>query len=144
MSIGVEKLTTILADIHVTMSTLMDNQKTFSEWLVGKMSERGISQSDLARLSGISRQAISNYINQQRSRPDNQALRNIAQGLRISEEEIFRAAGVLRELDPDYSPSLAEWMDLFNTADEDTREEMLDLARAVLEVKQRKNRQAHA
>lgn len=71
----------------------MDNN--FAEWLVFEINKREWSQSDLARSSGLSRQAISDYVNRKRNNPDENALKAIAHAFKLPPETIFRAAGVL-------------------------------------------------
>lgn len=74
----------------------------FSEWLLAEIQFRGLSQSELARKAGLSRQAISDYINRKRSRPDEEALKKIAKGLKLPIETVYRAAGILP---PEHSAS---------------------------------------
>lgn len=53
------------------MSIVMDT--TFSNWLIEEMRERDWSQSDLARASGLTRQAISYYLSDKSKAPDREA-----------------------------------------------------------------------
>lgn len=72
----------------------MDN---FGSWLVETLEVREITQSDLARMSGLSRGTISNIISGSRGRgPD--SLRAIAKALRLPPEQIYRAAGILPQV----------------------------------------------
>ena len=68
----------------------------FSNWLMDRLREKDWSQSDLARASGLTRQAISNYLASKITRPDEDALVKIAHALNIPSETIFRAAGLLQ------------------------------------------------
>jgi transcriptional regulator with XRE-family HTH domain len=68
---------------------------TFSRWLTAQMTERGWSQSDLARASGLTRQVISYYLTGKTRTPDPDALHALAAGLRLPPEAVFRAAGIL-------------------------------------------------
>lgn len=70
----------------------MDN---FSEWLLEQLNETGMSQSELARQSGLSRQVISSWINQTRTKPDDASLQSLARGLHLPIETVYRAAGIL-------------------------------------------------
>jgi transcriptional regulator with XRE-family HTH domain len=79
--------------------------KSFADWLLDELKERGWSQADLARASHLSRTAISNYLSQQRSNPDEAALRAIASAFDYPPETLFRAAGLL----PPLSAVDAEW-----------------------------------
>jgi transcriptional regulator with XRE-family HTH domain len=69
--------------------------KQFSEWLFSKMQEKRWSQADLARASGLTRQAISHYLGDRSRSPDKDALQHIARALKVPIETVYRAAGVL-------------------------------------------------
>jgi transcriptional regulator with XRE-family HTH domain len=75
--------------------------KLFSDWLQDEMNKRGWSQSDLSRNSGVNRQVISTYINQQRKKPDENILIDIARALNLPPETVFRAAGLLPPVSED-------------------------------------------
>ncbi|HLE52678.1 MAG TPA: helix-turn-helix transcriptional regulator [Anaerolineales bacterium] len=68
---------------------------TFANWLNEKMREHNWSQSDLARASGLTRQAISYYLSQKSKQPDEFALQRIAHALKLPPEQVYRAAGIL-------------------------------------------------
>jgi len=69
----------------------MDN---FGEWLLDVLKKKELSQSDLSRLSGLSRGTISNIVSGTRGRgPESVAA--IARALKIPEDDVFRAAGLL-------------------------------------------------
>lgn len=75
----------------------MDN---FGTWLLKELEHRKISQSDLSRMSGLSRGTISNLISGARGRgPD--SIEAIARALKIPQEQVFRAAGLLPKEDKD-------------------------------------------
>lgn len=82
----------------------MDN--TFSFWLLTQMQERHWSQSDLARASGLTRQAISYYLSNKSKSPDDNALICISKALQLPPEIVFRAAGLLP-----LSPQPDPWME---------------------------------
>lgn len=82
----------------------------FPDWLLLRMQERGITQSELARRAGVSRQTISDYINRKRPYPDERILIKISDGLNIPPEEVFRAAGLLPQL-PDIDMARKEIME---------------------------------
>lgn len=69
----------------------MDN---FGEWLVQELEDRELSQSDLARISGLSRGTLSNIISGARGRGP-ESLSAIAKALKLPVEKIYRAAGLL-------------------------------------------------
>lgn len=68
---------------------------TFSEWLNSKLKELDWTQADLARASGLTRATISYYLGSKSKKPDDNALRKIAQAFKLPAEAVFRAAGVL-------------------------------------------------
>jgi transcriptional regulator with XRE-family HTH domain len=67
----------------------------FGDWLSKKMREHNWTQSDLARHSGLTRQAISYYLSSKSRYPDERALTKIARAFKIPPEEVFRQAGLL-------------------------------------------------
>ena len=61
-----------------------------------------MNQSELARLSGLSRQAISDYVNRRRINPEPEALQAIAKALKLPLEDVYKNAGILpTELEQD-------------------------------------------
>lgn len=71
------------------------DKKTFSDWLLEQMENQNLTQADLAKASGLTRTAVSDYINQKRTNPEPHALLAIAKALHISPLNIFRVAGLL-------------------------------------------------
>ena len=67
---------------------------TFIGWLNERMQENGYSPADLAKLSGISKQAISNYLNEQR-KPEAEQIVLLAKVFNLPAEDLFRIAGIL-------------------------------------------------
>lgn len=70
----------------------------FGEWLLLELEKRDWSQAELARKSGVTRQAINAFVNQRRMTPDNDTLIGIASALNEPPETVYRAAGLLPEL----------------------------------------------
>ncbi len=79
------------------MITIVINM--FNNWLIEQLREKEWTQSDLAQRSGLTRGAISNYINGRI--PDKSALQKIGKALKIPSETVFRAAGILPEQTPE-------------------------------------------
>lgn len=77
---------------HVFYSNTIVDMK-FNDWILSQLKDRGWSQADLARSSGLTRGGVSNYINGRI--PDEKALRKIAKAFKLPPEAVFRAAGVL-------------------------------------------------
>src|SRR6266498_5116197 len=88
----------------------------FNDWLLEQMTERGWTQADLARASGLNRQSISDYINLRRTNPEPEALVAIAHGLNISPITVFRKAGLL-PLGPDSEVKFEDWKYLIEQMD---------------------------
>ncbi len=59
------------------------------------MGNQNLTQADLAKASGLTRTAISDYINQKRTNPEPHALIALAKALHVSPLNIFRVAGLL-------------------------------------------------
>jgi transcriptional regulator with XRE-family HTH domain len=70
-------------------------KSSFSEWLLEQMENRNWSQADLAKATGLTRTAISSYINQKRTQPDPHALLAISKALHVSPINIFKIAKLL-------------------------------------------------
>lgn len=99
----------------------------FSHWLQEQISKLGISQSEFARRAGISRQAISNYINGQRMNPDGETLDAIARALKLPPETVFRAAGLLPSK-PEDEVQFDDWKYVLEQLSERDRNILRDLA----------------
>jgi len=88
MSILIDNLTTNVPGFYATIIDMC-----FNDWLLFQVREQNLSQSDLAKKSKLSRQAISNYFNGRI--PNEAALKKLAHALHLSNDIIFRAAGLL-------------------------------------------------
>lgn len=66
----------------------------FSDWLTQQLAEKNMSQAELARKSGLTRQSISYYLSAKSKQPDEFALEKIAAGLELPVEQVYRAAGI--------------------------------------------------
>ena len=71
----------------------------FEEWLVARMAESNMSQSELAKKAGITQSAISLILSGTRN-PGLEMCTGIARALRLPPEEVFRAAGILPPVTP--------------------------------------------
>ena len=78
----------------------------FSSWLLAQMNEKNLSQAQLAKQSGLSRQAISNFINQI-SVPNPESCVALAKGLGVPDDFVLEAAGH-RPPQPNRNPALDE------------------------------------
>ena len=79
--------------------------KNFSDWLLEQLRANNMSQADLARASGLTPQAISNYINDPFRKPDTSAVIAIAGALKLPPDLVFRHAGHrnMRHPSPDHA-----------------------------------------
>lgn len=93
-----DKLTAIACIIHDKMYAIMDNN--FRDWLIKQLKEQNLSQSGLATRAGISRQSVSDYINDNRI-PDKDASIKIARGLRIPVIHVLRAQNLIPPISPE-------------------------------------------
>jgi len=62
----------------------------FADWLLAQLAKRNWTQTELAKKAGLTKQAITNYVNGRI--PDNDAISKIASALRISVEEVYRVS----------------------------------------------------
>ncbi len=97
---------------------------TFADWLFTQMQQRGWSQADLARESGLTRQAIGRYLAEKTKTPDERALIKIAHAFGFSPETVLRAAGTLPSK-PDVDEELDQIMNEARKLQKDDRAELL-------------------
>lgn len=67
----------------------------FADWLIEEINKRNWNQSELARKSGLTRQAISHILSGRSQTPDNKSLEAIARALNFPTDEVMRRAGVI-------------------------------------------------
>lgn len=104
---------------------------TFTDWLSLELEKRSWSQSELARQAGVTRGAMSHIFSHTRQ-PGVGLLKGIARALHLPPEEVFRMAGILEPAsNPEASPGLVEWIQIFKDADPGTRDRMLASARSL-------------
>lgn len=89
------------------MSAMTDND--FPKWLKEKREANSWSQSEFARVAGISRQVVSDYEGYKRKYFDEDILRKIARALKLPAETVFREAGKL-----DAEPGIDPWAEEMN------------------------------
>ena len=99
----------------------------FSEWIIEQMEERGMSQSQLARASGLSKQTISDYVNRKRTQPDERALQSLARGLQLPVETVYEKAGILTESPPE-TEQQRQLVYLYNQLPEDEQKRLVEYA----------------
>lgn len=88
--------------IHRKYATIVNIM--FTDWLLDQLRSREWTQADLARVTGLTRAAISKYINGRI--PNDEALEKIAHAFKIPKATIYSIAGLL--------PSISEEKELIN------------------------------
>jgi len=76
----------------------------FADWLLAQLAKENWTQVKLAKESGLSKQAITNYVNGRT--PDKYAIERIAIAFRLKPEEVYRVA-MGKPANPDADP----WVD---------------------------------
>ena len=102
----------------------------FSEWLREEMDNRGMKQADLSRLSKLTTATVSNLLNERRN-PGEEACSAIARALKLPEETVFRAAGLLQPA-PASDPLTEEILHLARKLPPEDIQDLIDLARSKL------------
>jgi transcriptional regulator with XRE-family HTH domain len=115
----------------------MDNLK-FGHWLQAQREQRGWSQSDLARLSGLHRQII-NKTESGVSRPSVETYLALADALKISPIAMLRIAGLLPPGSDDQA-RFDDWQFVLSQLSPEDQEEMRQLA--LLKIERRKKEQS--
>lgn len=101
----------------------------FVEWVEQELNQRRMTRADLARVGGITRSAVSKFLNRQQKEAGKDMLSAIARAFEMPVEEVYRIAGEFPTRPTEQPPGFLEWMDLFLSANDDQREEMLEYAR---------------
>jgi transcriptional regulator with XRE-family HTH domain len=111
--------------------------RTFAEFLTEILRERGWSPAELARASGLSRQAISNYLNEARRTPDEHALAALAHALGYPPEILYQAAGIPITSTPEMTPDIAAVIQAMSGLPESWQAKLADDARKLREFYER-------
>lgn len=99
----------------------------FADWLRNQLEQRGWTQSELSRRSGVSPAQITRVLSGERGLGE-KSISALAKALNLPVETVFRAAGLLPPPPSNEPPTLAEWIEIFMQADEKTREDLLNYA----------------
>ena len=103
--------------------------ETFSDWLKNELNIRGMSQADLARATGFSKQFISQLINETR-KPSNDACKAIADVLMLDTQYVFRIAKILPPTRNEASPVVQEIIQLVERIPAPDQQHLLQIVRA--------------
>jgi transcriptional regulator with XRE-family HTH domain len=111
-------------------------ETNFADWLQETLNEKGWSQAELARRSGISPAQITRVISGERGLGE-QSIIALAAAFKLPAETVFRAAGLLpaeREKDPRDK----EILHLFGLLADEEKQEILDYVRYRVERAEKK------
>jgi transcriptional regulator with XRE-family HTH domain len=78
--------------MSVPMDTTKEDIFLWVEWMIKEREKQNMSQADLAKKSGLTRTAISDYENRQRVKPDVNALARISEALGYPADYLPRLA----------------------------------------------------
>jgi transcriptional regulator with XRE-family HTH domain len=111
------------------------------DWLRHQLTEKQLSQSELARRSNISHATISRVLSKKQPQTYDLCIA-IADGLGEPRAVVLDLAGLLPDL-PDYklTPEIIEWLQLFEQMSEEDREELWKIGR-IKAGKRREKRKA--
>lgn len=102
---------------------------TFNEWLLGKIRESSLSNSEIGRRGGISHARISQVLAGEA--PGVDFCKAIARGLQLPPEEVLRMAGHLPAVPPEVEDE-REMIGLYRRLDAPVRRSMLETMRSLL------------
>lgn len=139
MSIPVYILSNSFDENHVKINGIMD-KTSFSDWLLEQLRERKWSQAQLARASGLTPQAISNYINRNVQKPDEDALAALARGLKLPVQTVYRAAGMYLPSQSNFDEETEQMVHIFEQLTEEDQEAVLGLAHFLVSRRTAKGR----
>jgi hypothetical protein len=120
----------------------MTGAKEFSVWLQAQLDARGWIQADLVK-KGLNSGLISRVMSGERL-PGPDTCQAIAKALGMRDYDVAFAAGIVRDVPGDTSPSAGEMLGLFNDLDDANQEEMLQIARLKVERLRKQARHARA
>ena len=104
----------------------------FGDWLRQERERRGLSQSDLARLASIHRSVINKL--ETGTIPTPETLQSLGKGLKISLENVYRAAGLLPPV-PEITEQKEELNYLFDQLSKEKKKDLLNYAQFLLAKK---------
>lgn len=108
----------------------------FSGWLGTVIVQRGISQADLARDSGLSQAHISKLVSGKSGAGITTCVA-LAKALGLSVDYVMRQAGIL-DTPVDYDALCDEWGPLLHALDDDSRADLKKMADTLLEQQRRR------
>ena len=115
--------------LDIKCATIVD--MTFSNWLLNELKKRDWNNSDLARHSRLTRQAVGNYINGRTPSPE--AVKAIARALKVPPETVSRQAGLLPS-ESQEAAEIRELKHLFDQLPDNRKDDLLAFARHLLNL----------
>jgi len=107
----------------------------FPEWLQTELDNREWTQADLARKAELSRTVISRVMNGERL-PGVDFCKGVARAFNLRDIEVMRRAGLADPEPATDIPSIRELVGTFNELDDENRETILKMLRALNEMQQ--------
>lgn len=111
----------------------------FPEWLQVELDNREWTQADLARKAELSRTVISRVMNGERL-PGVDFCKGVARAFNLRDIEVMRYAGIADPEPATDIPSIRELVGTFNELDDENRETILKMLRALNEMQQAEKR----
>ena len=110
--------------------------ENITNYLLNEMEKRNWKPADLAKRAGVDSGLLSRILNGERNAgPD--TCTSIAQALNVPPEVVFRKAGILPSK-PNRNTFMDELEFIFNSLPDNDREEILEIARMKLSLKERR------
>ena len=106
------------------------NVEDLSGWLLKTLEDKGWTQSELARKSGVNQVTISRILNGDRGMGIDVAVK-LADTFGIEREEILKRMGVLRPSPPTDTPTIAQMLAEFAQLSGEEQEQILKQVRAL-------------
>ena len=104
--------------------------KSFSNWILSQLDEKGWSQSELARRSGLTRTTISKIINEQSS-IGTESLIGLSKAFRVPVTEVLQQAGFLPKV-PETTAKEEKMLYMFRQMNNDQQQDVLDYSDFIL------------
>ena len=102
---------------------------SFSDWLVNELTIRNWSQSDLAKKSKLSKQSISQLVNEIRG-PGPEAVTAIAEAMMLDPIYVMRVAGLLPQERSEPNSTIGEIIQLVERIPVREQQHLLEIVRA--------------
>lgn len=106
---------------------------TFAEWVVLKRKAQRMSQSECAKIAGVSTPVWCEYENtEKKAQPRKETVKKIAQALSVPVQEAMQAAGYDAHIDPAEIPT--EWARLWTETPASQRSRLLKITKGAQEA----------